>query len=73
VTWAKDRRRNEPILIIDWVERGGPDVTPNHKTGFGTEMIRRSLNGVGGEVDLRFEPAGLFCQIVLPGSNHVEH
>ncbi len=69
VTWSTDRRRKESTLIIDWVERGGPHVAPNPKAGFGTEMIRRSLTGVGGEVDLRFEPAGLLCQIVLPQSS----
>jgi two-component system CheB/CheR fusion protein len=65
ITWATRRKRGETRLGIEWVERGGPPVTPPGKAGFGTEMIRRGLAGVGGEADLRFEAAGLSCHIVL--------
>ncbi|HWF08532.1 MAG TPA: CheR family methyltransferase, partial [Bryobacteraceae bacterium] len=66
VIWATEGTNAETRLRIDWLERGGPPVSPPAKKGFGTEMIRRSMRGGGGGADLRFEPAGLACHIVLP-------
>jgi two-component sensor histidine kinase len=51
-------------LLLRWVERGGPPVTPPTRAGFGTRviegMIRDQLNG-----DLRFDcdAEGLSCEI----------
>ena len=39
--------------------------TPD-KRGFGTMLIDRSLGGVGGSAQTRFEPSGLLCSIQLP-------
>jgi two-component system CheB/CheR fusion protein len=66
VSWAVERKPSDNHLRIDWVEHGGPSARPGEKAGFGTEMIRRSLTGVGGKADLQFEAAGVSSQIVLP-------
>jgi two-component sensor histidine kinase len=56
----------EPAVNLRWQEEGGPPVVAPTRRGFGSLMIERSLKGVGGEVDLRFDPGGLSCAIRLP-------
>lgn len=56
-----DRRR----LTIDWIESGGPPVSPPARRGFGTRLIQGGLSGEHRcEVDMIFDPAGLRCRIV---------
>jgi two-component sensor histidine kinase len=54
----------EPVLVLRWTERGGPEVTvPDHR-GFGTRLIERGLAGqVGGVTTLDYAPGGLVCTI----------
>ncbi len=54
------------VLNMRWQELGGPRVTEPNKRGFGTFIIEQSLNGLDGEAQLRFEPAGLVCDMWLP-------
>jgi two-component sensor histidine kinase len=51
------------MLEIAWRERGGPRVGECHRTGMGTALLKsqRGLN-----VDIRFEPDGVACDLVLP-------
>ncbi|GAA3749153.1 chemotaxis protein CheB [Terriglobus aquaticus] len=53
-------------LELEWAETGGPPVQSPDKRGFGSMLIERSLGGVGGTVQTRFEPGGLLCTIRLP-------
>jgi PAS domain S-box-containing protein len=51
-------------LHLTWRERGGPPVTPPKRKGFGSRLIERGLPvELGGEVHLKFEAAGLVCDI----------
>jgi PAS domain S-box-containing protein len=55
-------------LMLDWIESGGPPVTPPERSGFGRVMLERVLTtDLRGKVDLDFAQAGLRCRIVLPG------
>lgn len=55
------------LLRIDWLENGGPAVTPPTKRSFGTRLIERSMTEeLQGEVRLDFDPAGLHCTLRLP-------
>jgi two-component sensor histidine kinase len=56
----------EPMLLIDWAERGGPPVALSQKRGFGTTLIEKSLWGVGGSAELQFNTGGLHCAIHVP-------
>jgi PAS domain S-box-containing protein len=60
VTW----RCADDVFEFVWRESGGPPVAqPTHR-GFGTRMIKAALQGQpGGEVELRFEPDGLICEM----------
>ena len=64
LTWDvgthSDRR-----LLLKWQERGGPLVTPPQHEGFGLRMILRSLEGIGGEAKIDFEPSGFACVLRL--------
>lgn len=57
----------EGRLLMDWLECGGPRVTPPNGRGFGLRMIERALaSDLAGRVTLRFEPDGLACAIDAP-------
>ncbi|WP_201836048.1 PAS domain-containing sensor histidine kinase [Microvirga zambiensis] len=54
-------------LHLCWREQGGPAVAPPTRKGFGTRLIERSLAlELAGEVDLAYDPAGVFCTIKAP-------
>jgi two-component sensor histidine kinase len=54
-------------LRLRWRESGGPAVAPPARTGFGTRLIRASLEReLAGEVRLDFSAGGLACLIAVP-------
>jgi PAS domain S-box-containing protein len=54
-------------LRLRWAEQGGPCVEPPARRGFGSRLIERSLGReLGGSVTLRYEPAGVVCEIEMP-------
>ncbi len=57
----------EPGLDLSWIEEGGPEVRAPTRRGFGTRLIQRCIErDLDGEIDIRFEPEGLRCDIQLP-------
>jgi two-component sensor histidine kinase len=49
-------------LRLEWLETGGPPVSPPLRRGFGSRMIERALAAeVRGQVQLDFQPQGLRC------------
>jgi two-component sensor histidine kinase len=51
-------------LHLIWRECGGPPVEPPSRRGFGSRLIERGLAAdLGGTAALRFDPAGLRCDI----------
>jgi PAS domain S-box-containing protein len=58
--------RGEPVLEIEWLERGGPPVTPPRRRGFGSVVLQRGLShAFGGRLDLAYEPEGVRCRIAV--------
>jgi PAS domain S-box-containing protein len=59
-------------LLLNWVEQGGPQVTPPQRKGFGHvvigEMVERSLHG---KVAMEFAPGGLNWSVSIPPANLV--
>ncbi|NGM35603.1 histidine kinase [Methylobacterium sp. DB0501] len=54
-------------LSLRWRESGGPPVAAPARTGFGTRLIRTSLEReLAGEVRLDFAAGGLACLIAVP-------
>jgi two-component sensor histidine kinase len=63
VSWeARDR-----ALRLDWEERDGPEAAEPARLGFGSRLIRRTVEReLAGRVEIRFEATGLRCTIELP-------
>ena len=61
-------------LTLLWTESGGPPVSRPKRSGFGTQMIDRSLtHEFDGRVVREYLPAGLTCRIDLPLTAEVGH
>ena len=57
LTWRIDGA-DEPRVILEWSERGGPEVTPPSRKGFGSKLVRLGLVGTGGST-VRYDRSGL--------------
>lgn len=68
ITWRRDNSGN---LVVEWVETGGPPVTPPERRGFGTTIIDRSVPyDLGGEASIDYAPAGVRARFSIP-ARHV--
>jgi len=64
VVHAEDHRQT---LRIQWNESGGPTVQPPKRQGFGSRLIRRSIEGeLDGSMILDFASAGVAYDISVP-------
>ena len=65
VTW---HLITQDLARVEWAERGGPPVGQSvRKRGFGTELIEKIVaHELRNPVDLKFEPAGVRCALILP-------
>jgi two-component sensor histidine kinase len=58
---------NAQRFKLIWAEKGGPPVQPPARRSFGTRLIEASLsNQLRGDARLRFEPAGVICELDVP-------
>ena len=53
-------------LSIEWLERGGPEVSQPSRTGFGSRLMRRMIGSLGGSFDAVYEPDGLRVRFRMP-------
>lgn len=66
VAWRVDGAR----FHLVWTERGGPAVTPPLRRGFGSTVLKSSVeHQMRGEVLQLWEPEGLVCEISAPMSD----
>ncbi|KKB80007.1 hypothetical protein VW35_06010 [Devosia soli] len=64
VNWSSDEATN---LVIDWREEGGPPAIAPARRGFGSRLLDTVVTGeLGGQLDLRYQPAGLSARLVIP-------
>jgi two-component sensor histidine kinase len=55
------------LVRLVWTESGGPVVLEPTRQGFGTRLLKRSASyELGGEVELRFPPEGVRCELQFP-------
>jgi two-component sensor histidine kinase len=67
VTWRAEEGKEGRTLRLRWLESGGPAVEPPSRRGLGSRMIERSIpTELGGSVALRFDPAGVICELEFP-------
>ncbi len=57
------------VLVLDWVETGGPAVTGRPRAGYGTSIIRDLIPyEFGGTVELELAPEGARCRLEIPAA-----
>jgi two-component sensor histidine kinase len=60
-------QRTAEWLILRWVERGGPPVTPPATRSFGLKVIRAGVEQqLDGKVVFDWQPQGLACTMSIP-------
>lgn len=61
-------------LTLQWIESGGPSVTPPAKPGLGTKLTRGLVGyELQGQVQLDYHPQGLTCRIMIPAATLAEN
>jgi PAS domain S-box-containing protein len=53
-------------FTLTWTEKGGPLVAEPTRHSFGTRLIGRLTDQLHGDVRLRYEPAGVVCELDIP-------
>ncbi len=67
VSWRFTTAGGKRMLEFLWREAGGPSVTPPSREGFGSTVMRTSVERqLNGEIALDWAPEGLRCRIVVP-------
>ena len=67
VSIAIDCPENGDTARIHWRERGGPPADHPAEEGFGSRLIRSSIEGqLGGSIERRFAPGGLEVDLAVP-------
>ena len=55
------------LARIVWLEKGGPPVRQQRQRGFGTDLIEKIVaHELGHGIELRFDPAGVRCAMMVP-------
>lgn len=52
-------------LDMTWEETGGPPVVEPNAMGFGTKLLARCMQALGGTFEPRFRPEGLVCRFTF--------
>ncbi len=53
--------------LVIWHEQGGPPVPQDRRRGFGTDLVEKIVaHELGHSVDLRFDPDGVRCTLMVP-------
>ncbi|WP_165842906.1 PAS domain-containing protein [Phenylobacterium deserti] len=71
VRWTTDLGAGEAAMLkLDWCERGGPATSPPRRRGFGSTVLRMSIERqLRGRVRLDWGQAGLTCELTIPLAN----
>ena len=68
LTWRIEDGAEEPEMVLDWRESGGPVVAEPTRRSFGTRLIRAGLVGSGG-VEKSYPPTGFVATFRAPMSS----
>lgn len=65
----KLERRRDGALGIEWIESGGPPVSPPTRRGFGSTIIERQIpHELGGEAQAVYAAGGLQARFIVPAA-----
>lgn len=60
LSWSVDRSVEPATFTLQWIETGGPAVSPPTKRGVGSQWIERGLgHALSGQSKIAFEPEGV--------------
>jgi two-component sensor histidine kinase len=62
---AIDWKRTGNTIELIWEERDGPAVVSPIAQGFGTKLLTRCMQSLGGSIEPQFRREGLICRIVF--------
>ena len=63
MTW----QQRPELLVLQWIERGGPPIVPPSARSFGLKVIRASIEQqLGGKAMFEWHAAGLQCTLSIP-------
>lgn len=69
ISWRRDA---EGDLLLDWIESGGPAVTPPTRRGFGSVIIETSIpHDLGGEASIEYRRHGFEGHFRIPAQHVV--
>lgn len=67
IGWTMETAPAGKRLLLNWTEKGGPQVTPPAHRGFGSRVLERGLtHELEGTVHLDYRPDGLVCTMDIP-------
>lgn len=73
VTWSVTIEATRRRLDFDWVESGGPQVSPPKRQGFGARLLEYVLPGqIQAKATVDYDPAGIrmHCSVPMPMEGH---
>jgi two-component sensor histidine kinase len=62
VQWSIDAGK----VIIDWQESGGPKVNTPIRNGFGSTLVRSTVQSLKGEISYDWRPSGVRILMTIP-------
>jgi len=70
--WTIEARPAGRMLHVNWAERGGPEVRPPERAGFGSDLIVGAIqHQLDGMVELDWQACGLRVALAIPLSEQV--
>jgi len=67
LTWAVEGDGADARFVMDWIERGGPEIAAPARTGFGSRLIQSALGAeLRGTARMQFAAEGLTCRVEAP-------
>lgn len=72
--WHVDKNGGGKRLVLQWVENGGPPVSPPTRTGFGTRMLTQGVaHELHGDVALDYRSEGVVCTMEMPMGGNIHN
>lgn len=67
IHWHVAELLGRRVLHLGWIEHDGPPAVAPTRKGFGSRLIKRSLNPAhNGAVSFDYRASGLVCHIAAP-------
>lgn len=65
ISWGIENDSDEPRLVFEWKESGGPPAQAPARQGFGYTLLKTVLSDADYKPEIRFEPDGLYYRAAV--------